>query len=82
MPNISIRKLESETVALLRERAARHGVSMEEEVRRILRATVAAQQPIGQIASELFGPDHGVELTPSTHPAHEPIDFGPAFPRE
>jgi len=75
MPDISIRKLESETVALLRKRAARHGVSMEEEVRRILRATVATQQPIGQIASELFGPDHGVEPTVPTHPEHEPIDF-------
>ena len=75
MPDISIRKLESETVALLRERAAHHGVSMEEEVRRILRATVATQQPVSQIASELFGPDHGVELKLPAHPAHAPVDF-------
>ena len=75
MPDISIRKLEPETVALLRERAARHGVSMEEEVRRILRATVTTRQPISQIANELFGPDHGVELKPPTHPVHEPVDF-------
>ena len=59
----------------IRERAARHGVSMEEEVRRILRATVSTQQSIGKIASELFGPDHGVELTVPTHPEHEPVDF-------
>jgi len=75
MSDISIRKLEPETVALLRERAARHGVSMEEEVRRILRASVATRQPISQIASELFGPDHGVELKLPIHPVHEPIDF-------
>ena len=75
MPAISIRKLEPETVAVLRERAARHGVSMEEEVRRILRATVSTQQSIGKIASELFGPDHGVELTVPTHPEHEPVNF-------
>lgn len=75
MPDISIRKLEPETVALLRERATRHGVSMEEEVRRILRATVASRQPISQIANELFGPAHGVELKLPTHPVHEPIDF-------
>jgi plasmid stability protein len=75
MPDISIRKLEPETIALLRQRAAHHGVSMEEEVRRILRATVAGQEPINRIASELFGPEHGVELEPPAHPRHEPIDF-------
>jgi len=75
MADISIRKLEAETVALLRERAARHGVSMEEEVRRILRATVGGQEPISLITSELFGPEHGVELELPEHPGHEPIAF-------
>lgn len=75
MPDLSIRRLEPETIALLRQRAARHGVSMEEEVRRILRATVAEQAPISRIASELFGPAHGVELEPPAHPGQEPIDF-------
>jgi len=75
MPDISIRKLGDETVALLRERAARHGVSMEEEIRRILRAAVSNPQPISRIASELFGPDHGVELQIPAHPEHEPIDM-------
>jgi plasmid stability protein len=75
MADISVRKLEAETVARLRERAARHGVSMEEEIRRILRASVTNQQPISRIAIELFGADHGVEIELPTHPEHGPIDF-------
>ena len=75
MADISIRKLEPETVALLRQRAARHGVSMEEEVRRILRATVAGQAPISTVATELFGPEHGVELELPIHADHEPVGF-------
>jgi plasmid stability protein len=74
MADISIRKLEPATVALLRERAARHGVSMEEEARRILRAAVAEPQPLSQLAGELFGPEHGVELEMPVHEAHEPIE--------
>lgn len=75
MPDISIRKLEPATVASLRERAARHGVSMEEEARRILRAAVVEQQPISQIADGLFGPEHGVEFEQPQHVPHAPIDF-------
>ena len=75
MPDISIRNLELATVASLRERAARHGVSLEEEARRILRAAVADQQPISRIAGELFGPEHGVEFEQPQHAPHAPIDF-------
>ena len=40
MASLSIRKLDEKTYLRLRERAARHGVSMEEEARQILiRAT-------------------------------------------
>jgi antitoxin FitA len=37
MPNLNIRRLDEETHAKLRVRAARNGRSMEEEARRILR---------------------------------------------
>jgi antitoxin FitA len=40
MARITIRKLEDTVVQRLKERAARHGSSMEEEVRRILRNAV------------------------------------------
>ena len=47
---------------------------MEEEARRILRAAVAEPQPLSQLAGELFGPEHGVELEMPVHEAHEPIE--------
>jgi plasmid stability protein len=56
MASLSIRKLDDETVAHLRVRAARHGVSMEEEVRRILRQAVATPERLGDLAVRLFSP--------------------------
>jgi plasmid stability protein len=46
MAQLVVRHLEDEVKAGLRERAARHGRSMEEEVRAILRAAVA-EEPVG-----------------------------------
>ena len=40
MAQLVVRKIEASVVARLRRRAARHGVSLEEEHRRILRAAV------------------------------------------
>ena len=40
MAGLSVRKLDDETLSRLRIRAAKHGVSMEEEVRRILKDAV------------------------------------------
>ena len=37
MASISVRKLDDDTLARLRIRAAKHGISMEEEARRIIR---------------------------------------------
>jgi plasmid stability protein len=54
MANLSIRKLDDATVQSLRVRAARHGVSMEEEVRRILDAAVRPPMPLGDMALQLF----------------------------
>lgn len=43
MAQLIVRKIEDEVVAELRQRAARHGVSMEEEHRRILRDALGKQ---------------------------------------
>ena len=59
----------------LRVRAARHGVSMEEEVRRILKQAVAAPEKLGDLMYELFGPDDGVELELPVRGNREPLDF-------
>ena len=40
MAGLSVRKLDDETLSRLRLRAAKHGVSMEEEARRILKDAV------------------------------------------
>ncbi len=61
MASLSIRKLDSEIIALLRVRAARHGVSMEEEVRQILKRAVVAPERLGDFAVRLFSPAYGKE---------------------
>ena len=62
MASLSVRKLDDETLARLRLRAAEHGVSMEEEARRILAAAVAAPIRLGDLAVQLFGSAYGVDL--------------------
>ena len=74
MPSISVRQLDEETLARLRVRAAENGVSMEEEVRRILRQAVSSSRPIGEIFRKHFGPEHGIELEPEEREAHDPPD--------
>ena len=75
MASLSVRKLDEETLARLRTRAASHGVSMEEEVRRILKEAVASPERLGDLALELFGPQHGVDLMLPERLPHEPIDL-------
>ena len=59
MASLSVRKIDQKTVAHLRVRAARHGVSMEEEVRRILKQAVATPEHLGDLAIRLFSPAWG-----------------------
>ena len=75
MGSLSIRRLDDDVIRRLRERAASHGISMEEEARRILGEAVSAPDRVGDLALTLFGPVHGHELGPADHPAHEPIDL-------
>lgn len=48
MASITIRNLESEVKARLRMRAARHGRSMEDEARTILRSALAQGETAGE----------------------------------
>lgn len=76
MANLSIRNLDDDTVETLRRRAVRHGVSMEEEVRRILRREAAAPERLGDLAVRLFSPVYGEPpLTLPERETHEPTDF-------
>ena len=76
MASLSVRRIESEIYDRLRVRAARHGVSMEEEVRRILKRVVATPDRLGELARECFGPVHGVELQLPAREPHEAPDLG------
>jgi plasmid stability protein len=75
MGSISVRKLDEETMEGLRVRAARHGVSMEEEVRRLIRQAVAAPEKLGDLMYELFGPENGVDLDLPKRGSRDPIEF-------
>ena len=76
MANLSVRKLDDETVAHLRVRAARHGVSMEEEVRQILKHAVMTPDRLGDLAVRLFSPAWGeAALELPEREMHDPVDF-------
>ena len=68
MTTLTIHNLDKRTVAQLRIKAARHGRSMEEEARTILRSAINAQQPVagskglGSRIHEHFAQLGGVEL--------------------
>lgn len=82
MASMTIRNLDNDLKALLRLRAARHGKSMEEEARNILRAALADRVEEDSGAAlyaairarvEPFG---GVELDlPLRGPQPEPLNF-------
>ena len=68
MATLTIRNLDESTKAQLRIQAARHGRSMEEEARTILRSAIEARQPVaggkglGSRIHEHFAQLGGVEL--------------------
>ncbi|MDF1759561.1 MAG: hypothetical protein P1U40_03390 [Coxiellaceae bacterium] len=76
MASFSIRKLDDEVYKKLRIRAAKHGLSMEEEVRRILTRELAAPENLNDIFQQYFGAKNGVDLTvPKRDKPHKPMDF-------
>ncbi len=75
MANLSVRKLDEDVFSKLRLRAATHGVSMEEEVRQILKQAVTNPIKLGDMALQLFGETQGVELELFEYTPHEPLDL-------
>ena len=75
MTNLSVRKLDEETLKLLRIRAAHHGVSMEEEVRQIISRAVSIPERLGDMAVDFFGKKNGVELELPCRDPHQPADL-------
>ena len=74
MASLSIRRLENDVVERLRVRADREAVSLEETVRRILRAAVADEEPVGAAIRRIVGSD-GYDLQLPSREPEEPIDF-------
>jgi plasmid stability protein len=77
MASITIRKLDEQTKARLRVRAAHHKRSMEDEARNILRAALAEDRATpGNLADAIrrrFRPLGGIELRlPGRAPMREP----------
>jgi plasmid stability protein len=75
MANLSIRKLDDDTIQRLRIRAAHHQISMEEEARRILRQAVTTPKRLGDLSVRFFGAESGVELELPQHAPHDPLSF-------
>ncbi len=78
MAALTIRNLDDITKERLRVQAARHGHSMEEEARVILRrgVGVVTGAQFARLSQDLFGPDHGIELElPPRGGDRPPIDF-------
>lgn len=81
MASITIRRLDERTKARLRVRAARHGRSMEEEARTLLRAALTDDNDTGINLAEAiqarFRRLGGVELAiPRREPIREPPGHG------
>ncbi len=82
MATLTIRNLDESTKAQLRVQAARHGRSMEEEARTILRSAIEGRQPItggnglGSRIHEHFAQLGGVELDlPERYSLPTPAQF-------
>lgn len=90
MASLLIRNVDDALHARLKEAAARHRRSLEEEARELLRVAVARQaeapqEHIVDLARRLFGRENGVELSippRGSAPSRSPPDFsGPEFDR-
>jgi plasmid stability protein len=76
MPSLPVPKLDDDTIARLRMRAAEHGVSMEEEVRLIIQQALATPQRAGDLAVALFSRAYGSEpLHLPERETSEPLGF-------
>ncbi|MBI3515206.1 MAG: hypothetical protein HY060_14270 [Proteobacteria bacterium] len=76
MTDLVIRDLPSPVAKRLATRAAQHGTTVETEARVILEQAVGPPN-LADLARELFGPKHGVDLElPQRQPLRDPPDLG------
>ena len=79
MATLTIRDLPDDVMECLRVRAAQHGRSRQEEARVILKRAVTGLTgaKLLKMASENFGPDHGIDIAIPPRGADRPP---PEFP--
>ncbi len=75
MANVSVRKLDVQTLRAIQAQAAQHGGSMEVKIRQILRRAANTPDNLGQLAQQFFGQAHGVDLPPLPRNSHSPLKF-------
>ena len=83
MASVLIRNVDEALHRLLKRSAASHRRSLEEEARELLRGAIARQQTdrrenLADVAAELFGREHGVDLDlprRGSGPLRPPLDF-------
>lgn len=76
MASLSVRKLDRNVYERLRLRAAKHGISMEEEARRIIYQAVSVPEKFSDVFRKYFGAENGVNLDLlNQREPHNPMDF-------
>jgi len=76
MTTLHIDGLDEKTLARLHSRAVQHGVSMDEEIRRILKQAVDSPERLGDLAVRLFRPAYGEdELELPERQISDPLEF-------
>ncbi len=76
MATLNVQEIDETILSRLRNRAERHGISVEEEVRFIIREAVTGQERLGDMALRIFGPERGANLPLPDRQPHEPIELG------
>jgi plasmid stability protein len=81
MASITIRRLDEDMKARLQVRASRHGRTMEDEAREILKVVLTDQEATGRVLAESirqrFASLGGVELAEMPpEPVKQPLKFG------
>lgn len=77
MANLSIRRLDDNAYKQLHMRAVKHGVSMEEEARRIICQAVAVPENISDVFRKYFGRKNGIDLSEANErKPHYPMELG------
>lgn len=75
MADLIIKNIDEKIIEKLRNRASLHGISMEDEVRRIIEQEVSNPTRLGDIAIQYFGNDQSQDLQIPDHKPHQPLQL-------